>query len=196
MSAPRPVLDSRQRGMTLLEVLISMVICAFGLLGFVALQARAAGTEFESFQRSQALVLVQDMVNRLNANRGNAASYVTAGLIGDGAIQDCSGKTGADYDLCDWANMIRGSTETRGGASMGAMMSARGQISRVSTLAGQTTTHAFTVCVVWRGMVASGAPMSTCGSTDGNFPSNLRRVVESTVCMAQLTDTAASAPRC
>jgi type IV pilus assembly protein PilV len=161
------------------------------------LQARAAGTEFESFQRSQALVLVQDMVNRLNANRANAGSYVTSGLVGGGAMQDCAGLTGASYDLCDWANMIRGSTETRDGASRGAMMSARGQISRVSTSAGQATTHAFTVCVVWQGMVASGAPQSTCGSADGSFPdATLRRVVESTVCMAKLTDAAITAPRC
>ena len=104
-----------QCGAMLLEALIAILICAFGLLGFVGMQARSTAAEFESYQRSQALVLVEDMTARINANRANAASYVNAGLIGAGAIADCSALTGANLDLCEWANLLRGSTETRGG---------------------------------------------------------------------------------
>jgi type IV pilus assembly protein PilV len=74
-----------QRGALLIEVLVSIVVCAFGLLGFVAVQARAVASEFEAHQRSQALTLVDDMVSRINANRFAAGTYVVNGLMGEGA---------------------------------------------------------------------------------------------------------------
>jgi type IV pilus assembly protein PilV len=89
----------RERGSILIEVLVSILICAFGLLGFVALQARATTSEFEAYQRSQALVLLEDITNRLNTNRANAASYVTDGLIGGGEMADCSGLDTSAGDL-------------------------------------------------------------------------------------------------
>jgi len=182
-----------QRGALLIEVLVAILICAFGLLGFAGMQARATASEFESYQRSQALVLIEDMVNRINANRANAGDYLVEGLIGDGDIVECIG-TGADLDLCEWANLIRGSAETRGGNKVGAMMSARGRI----TLATNTTDR-YIVCVVWQGTVPSGAPASDCGEGDATFPDEtLRRVVSSTVCIARLRDPAVApaVPRC
>ena len=52
-----------------------MVIIAFGLLGMAGLQMRMQTSEMESYQRSQALLLLNDMANRIAANRNNAASY-------------------------------------------------------------------------------------------------------------------------
>ena len=40
--------NQRERGFTLLEVLISLVILVFGVLGLVGLQARAQVATFES----------------------------------------------------------------------------------------------------------------------------------------------------
>lgn len=58
-----------QRGLTLIEVLISVVILLAALLGAAGLIARSNQSEMESYQRVQALTLLQDMVTRLNANR-------------------------------------------------------------------------------------------------------------------------------
>ncbi len=184
----------RQRGALLIEVLVAILLCAFGLLGFVAMQARANTEEFESYQRSQALVLVEDMVSRINANRANARDYESAGLIGEGDPEDCSGETGRDLDVCEWGNLIRGSTEVRGGNAVGAMLSARGCITRPAG-----STDRYVVSVVWQGMAPTGAPASTCGKDDDAFSTEaLRRVVSMPVCMALLTNpaVAASAPRC
>src|SRR5215471_13778626 len=129
-----------QTGFTLLEILIAIVLVAFGLLGLFGLQAKAQKAETESYERTQALVLIQDMVDRMNANRSDAFSqaYVTASPVGGGgALVDCSGKTGADLDLCEWGNLLRGSAETAGNAAcstasgagcVGAMLSASGCI--------------------------------------------------------------------
>jgi len=131
VSARRPAIAPRraaQSGALLIEVLIAVLICAFGLLGFAGMQARAVSTDFETLQRSEALVLLEDMVSRMNANRAHAGDYVSAGLLGDGAAADCTGLTGAALDTCEWSNLIRGSTEQRAGSTIGAMISARGCI--------------------------------------------------------------------
>lgn len=184
----------RQGGALLLEALVAIVICAFGLLGFVALQARATASEFESYQRSQALVLVSDMANRLNANRASAASYVVQGLIGEGQVEDCGGLTGSALDLCEWGNLIRGSAETRDGATVGSMLNARGCIERAAG-----TSDRYVVSVVWQGNVPSGAPPVTPCNAAATLPDDtLRRVVSTTVCMARLRDpdVAPATPRC
>jgi type IV pilus assembly protein PilV len=186
---------SAQQGALLIEVLVAIVICAFGLLGFAALQARATTTEFESYQRSQALVLISDMTNRLNANRAAAASYVVDGLIGGStAVEDCTGKVGAPLDLCEWGNLIRGSAESRGGSRVGSMIEARGCIERAAG-----TTDRYVVSVLWQGVVPSGAPpMTPCNAGTVLTDARLRRVVSTTICMARLRDpeVAPVTPRC
>jgi len=178
-----------QRGALLIEVLVAILICAFGLLGFAGMQARATSSEFEGFQRSQALVLIEDMTNRINANRAHAGEYVSGGLIGAGALADCGGLAGAALDLCEWGNLIRGSAERRGGAGIGSMLSARGCITRPAT-----STDRYTVAIAWQGVLPTAGATSPCGSGDALFPDEtLRRAVSSTVCVALLRD-AASAP--
>jgi type IV pilus assembly protein PilV len=178
----------------MIEVLIAIALCAFGLLGLFGVQARATTTLFETSQRTQALVLVEDMVARLNANRARAGDYVTAGLIGEGPVDDCSPATGAALDLCEWGNLLRGTAELRGTAAVGAMLSARGCITRAAG-----SSDRYLVAVAWSGTTSTGAPASTCGQGTPAFPDEtLRRAVTSSVCIALLLDPAvpASTPRC
>src|SRR5438132_11066325 len=78
-----------QCGATVIEVLITIVILAFGLLGLVGLQAKVQLADFESYQRAQAVVLLSDMVDRINANPGTADNYVSASVFGTG-VTDAS----------------------------------------------------------------------------------------------------------
>jgi len=189
VSGPAGHLAPHQRGALLIEVLVAVLICAFGLLGFTAMQARATTSQFESFQRSQALLLVEDMATRINVNRANAAAYVTNGLIGAGPAADCSGLAGAPLDVCEWGNLLRGSTETRGGSGVGAMLAARGCIIRAAG-----STDRYLVSVVWQGVLPTAGGGDACGQGDATYPTEaLRRTVSSTVCVALLRDPA-SAP--
>jgi type IV pilus assembly protein PilV len=181
---------SRQRGALLIEVLVAIILCAFALLGFAALQARAGSAEFEAVQRSQALLMVEDMASRINNNRANAGAYVAAGLIGAGGVEVCNnGMNVRDRDLCEWGNLLRGTTEIRAGSRIGSMTNARGCITQAAG-----SSDRYVIAVAWQGAVDSGAPASNCGQGDAAFPSEARRrVVTSTVCIAALRD-AASAP--
>jgi type IV pilus assembly protein PilV len=192
VSARRPAAKACRRaqsGALLIEVLIAVLICAFGLLGFAGMQARAVSTDFETLQRSEALVLIDDMVSRMNANRGHAGDYVSAGLLGEGAVIDCSTLSGAALDVCEWSNLIRGNAEQRGGSAIGAMLMARGCITRPAT-----SSDRYVIAVAWQGITPTTAPPSPCGQGDAAFPDDtLRRSASATVCIALLRD-AASAP--
>src|SRR5450830_821796 len=78
MLAQRQRRDKPQQGTTMLEVLVTIVILAFGMLGLAGLQSKIFTAEMESYQRGQAVLLLNDMVERMNANRNAAATYVPA----------------------------------------------------------------------------------------------------------------------
>lgn len=169
-----------QHGAALLESLVAMLIVAFGVLGFVGLQARTAVGNLEGYQRAQALVLLNDMVQRMNVNRKNAGSYLATD-IGTGAAQNCGALTGAALDLCEWGNLIRGAAEKdAGNANVGAVISGRGCIARPTA-----DTNEYLVSVVWQGIQASGPTPIACGQ--GNYANeNLRRGVSQVVRIATL----------
>lgn len=156
-------LSGRQQGATLIEVLVSIIIVVFGLLGLAGLQSRVSLAEVESFQRAQAVLLLDDMVGRINANRRNAGAYDTGGTplgTGQGAAVCLTTDPTATVDKCQWNNELLGATEGLGGNSVGAMQSARGCI---DTLQG-TMPKMIRVSVVWQGSVPTVSPgATTCG---------------------------------
>jgi type IV pilus assembly protein PilV len=167
----------RQRGFSMIEVLVAIVIVIVGVLGLAGLQARAGAVEVESFQRAQAMELLQDMVDRISANRKNSMSYVTATPLGtDNAEQSCDGKAGAALDLCEWNNSLLGATESNAGLSVGAMIGARGCVEALDPV----MPRQFLVSVVWQGTVTTKEPGTTCGA--GLYGGNgLRRAVTARV---------------
>ena len=103
----------REEGATLVEVLISMVILAVGLMSLVVLHGRLHLLQVEAYQRSQALVLVEDLASRMYLNRNDVASYVTAaGPIG-GTLANCPTATAtrAEADLTEWCETLVGASE-------------------------------------------------------------------------------------
>jgi type IV pilus assembly protein PilV len=151
-----------ERGATLIEVLVTIVILTFGLLGVAALQVRMRLAQAESYHRSHAVLLLQDMVDRISANRNNALNYVTTAALGTGnTVQDCNGLIGAARDHCEWNNALLGMAEsTASGQQAGGMIDARGCITNVVA----TMPREFLVAVTWQGLSPTVAPTSTtCG---------------------------------
>ena len=115
------------RGVTMMEVLVTLLIVTLGLLGAAGMQSRMQVAQVESYQRAQAIVLLQDMTDRIAANHKNAASYVTAAPLGTASTLNCSAPaTQAAKDLCAWNDSLLGASETTGGNKIGAMIGARG----------------------------------------------------------------------
>jgi type IV pilus assembly protein PilV len=151
-----------QRGTTLIEVLVTLVILAIGLLGLAGLQTRLQASEMEAYQRAQALMLLNDMASRIATNRANAASYAIAVGTPVGAGMTCPTTTATrqEIDRGEWCNALQGAAETLGGGSVGAMVGGRGC---VEALAG----NEFLITVAWQGLTPISAPPASvaCGGT-------------------------------
>jgi type IV pilus assembly protein PilV len=171
----------RQGGATLLEVMVTIVILAFGLLGLAGLQMKTRTIELESYQRSQAMIILNDMVSRFHMNRVGAAGYINGQVTGGGDVEQCAAKTGAAFDLCEWGNALRGAGESLGDTNVGAMIGARGCITQIQapdTTAGTCVPGIYEITVTWQGLFKTAAPNNTCAQDldmyDGD---SLRRAI-------------------
>ena len=183
-SRPRPPRRPPSAGFTLLEVLITLIVLAIGMLGLANLQSKIHVTEIESYQRAHAVLLVQDMTDRINSNRSDAANYANAAVLGTGnAVADCTAvATLAARDRCQWSNALLGASETRtvGGVSrnVGGLINARGCVTQVQApdpTVGVCTPGVYRVTVAWQGLHKTKAPDDTCGT--GQYGSEEERRV-------------------
>lgn len=175
------------RGTSLIEVLVTLVILAIGLLGVAGLQSKMGVTEVESYQREQALLALTDMANRIQANSSQAASYVTTTPLGTGDSQpaSCVGvAVGPALDQCQWSQLLKGASEqTSSTTNVGGMQAARGCVTQVQApnpSLGVCTTGIYQVTVVWQGMNPTAAPSLVCGQ--GSYGNDAtRRAIAATV---------------
>ena len=133
---------------------------------------------FESYQRAQALVILSDIVDRININRSTVACFAITtntttgtpfvGAAGTGhfGTPSCAASTAAYNTQADTAlntidSLLQGSAERLGGANVGAMIGARACISfdASTDLAGAPGTGYFTVIVTWQALSILPAPI-------------------------------------
>lgn len=151
----------------MIEVLVTLVIVSFGLLGLAGLQARLQTSEMESFQRSQALLLLNDMANRIATNRSNAAAYAAGAAVTSplGAGMNCPSTTATvvQADLKEWCNALQGAGETTGGNKVGAVIGGRGCVEGLGS-------SQYLITVAWQGLTPISAPpiAVTCGAGSYN----------------------------
>ncbi|MGY6276213.1 type IV pilus modification protein PilV [Methylomonas sp. MgM2] len=89
------------KGSTLIEVLVTMVIIAIGLLGQANLIAVSLKVNHSAFARTQATLLAYDIIERLRLNRALAV----AGSFNSNYADDSASYTGnaiQDLELHDW----------------------------------------------------------------------------------------------
>jgi type IV pilus assembly protein PilV len=183
---------TRQAGASLIEVLVALVILMIGLLGLVGLMVQSQRAQLESYQRVQALLLVQDLASRITANKSVATCYQIANLsAGSTTVPATCTVAGATtdqknrvvQDLTEWGNLLLGSAEEIGGSKVGAVLGARGCIVR------EGATDIYQVSVAWQGTVASGAPPSGIACGEGAYGSDdaFRRAVSIKVQLAKLS---------
>lgn len=175
-------------GFGMIEILVTLVILLIGLLGLAGLLTRSQQAEMESYQRAQALILLQDMSDRINANRKVAACYAittdaTNGTpyFGTGYVgtPNCASGTAtpeqilrANSDMTAWSNALKGASETKGGANVGVMIGARGC---VKTVAGATDTYM--IVVAWQGLSSTSAPPASLACANDQYGDEARRRV-------------------
>lgn len=192
-----------QRGFTMLEVLVALLILLIGLLGLAGLLVTTQQGEVEAYQRKQAAVLLQDMLDRISANAkaagaaGQCYAFTTniasgTPTLGTGNAVDAAFVCGAGSvsqqargaaDLAAWNNALLGTSERKGVAAVevGAIIDARGCVTNPSA-------EMYTVSVAWKGLQPTVAPPAayTCGLNQYT-DERLRRVISVTIRIANLT---------
>lgn len=94
------------RGFTLIEVLISMVILAIGLLGLAAMQAISLRDNLDSYNYQQATLLAYEMQDRI---KGNSEANWTGATIATGDCTKavpCDSQTMANNDYGYWKKSV------------------------------------------------------------------------------------------
>ena len=103
----------RQRGISLIESLVAVVVMALGILGIVGVQMRTLTDTSTAVRRAQAIRLIEDLGERMRANPNalaNLNSYVS-NFGATPAVGSCA--SGCDqaalttYDVAVWKRAVR-----------------------------------------------------------------------------------------
>ena len=110
---------SRQRGITLIESLVAIVVAALGILGILGVQMRTLSDTQTAAHRAHAIRLIEDLSERMKVHPNalnSIASYTVGWRSGSAptaqAPKLCTGATActhtefAAYDLLEWKRAV------------------------------------------------------------------------------------------
>ncbi|MBN8556451.1 MAG: type IV pilus modification protein PilV [Burkholderiales bacterium] len=115
MSTPHA---QRQRGITLIESLVAILVAALGVLGILGVQMRTLADTSTTVRRAQAIRLIEDLGERLKVHPnalmvlGSYQSGWTANLPTPPAATNCASVTCtptqfAAYDVAEWKRLVQ-----------------------------------------------------------------------------------------
>jgi type IV pilus assembly protein PilV len=101
---PKLAAPTRQRGMTLIEILVAIVVLSIGLLGLAGLQLKGLQVNQGSIYRWQAAMLAEDIADRMRTDQASALNnqyQVTAN------VPAATGSTQTQAVVSEWLQRVQ-----------------------------------------------------------------------------------------
>jgi len=144
-----PFRSNREHGFSLLEVLIALLVLSVGLLGIAGLQTISLKYNHQSYERTQATVLISEMFEKITANPVAASSGsfdaiadtdTSGSFTGYGSCPtNCTPAQLATFELFRWKRSIEDPRRLAQG---------RGAITRIPDPDGATA-HVYEITISW-----------------------------------------------
>ena len=153
----------RQRGFSLIEVLITLFVFAIGILTVAGLQLISKKSNYDAAQRTTAAMLGNDIAERMRTNLSSngiaLADYIVEDLGGgtlsapgtDCTATSCDKDQMAAWDLYEWEQALDGASE----AGAGGLVQPNACIRSDTTVGGAGVYH---IVIAWRGVTALSNP--------------------------------------
>jgi type IV pilus assembly protein PilV len=183
-----PKTHAQQRGFSLVELLIALLIFSIGILSIAGLQTISKQSGFEAIQRTTAAQIAQGLLEEMRLNGDAIAIYLAAGAVGQGSRgaepapkcvpgAECNSAQKAVHDLWFWEQILDGNLETTAGTGTGGLVLPTLCI----TGAANGVAGIYQVSVVWHGMASiSNGVNNGCGAASGDYgaANEFRRIVQ------------------
>ena len=102
-----------QKGVSIVEALVALVVLSVGMLGIAGLYLESLRSNRTAFARTSAVQLVNDMADRIRANRSGLVNYTLVAGTPPTAVTDCSAaviactpQQLANWDKLQWYNAV------------------------------------------------------------------------------------------
>ena len=160
------------QGFTLIEVLVTLMISAIGLLGFIELQNRTQIANLEAGGRAFATLIASNMAEGIIANPhvGKDCSFPSTLKVGtDSGNQNytCSANLAGQHSIREWHKNLVGvgeklNTDT---INVGGIRYGRGCINYTPPNPATGVLGKYTISVAWQGFekTVAGGPAGSCG---------------------------------
>ena len=173
--------QAAQLGLTLVEVLVTLLIFSIGLLGYAGLQGRVQISHQDVYSRVYAINILTIMLDHIRANSRARECYQLNKIelgTGYGNTFRCSSGVSteaqqqAEDSINAWSALLQGEHATQGEKNIGGLLNAQGciEFDSASTM--------YVVTVVWQGITEASPTESSCGKgIYGGASNRLRRLV-------------------
>lgn len=166
----------KETGLTLVEVLIAVLILGIGMIATLALQGTAKSGNLEAFQRTQAVLIAQDLAERMSSNRqadlddyqGTYTGSTITTFSNCLGTTNCSADQMVSWDLYQFDQAILGASEVRSGHNTGGLISAEGCVEHTNGLV--------TIVIIWKGISLGASPTSPIADCGSSISASERRM--------------------